>query len=110
MSVRDYMAAKLRKSRNDKGLSVEEVGRAVGKSGKTISAWEVGRGQPDADLLVELCKLYSVDISDFYPEPSGTTSLNDDEMRLIQAYRSLDDSQRHTVLGMVEGLVFGGES
>lgn len=110
MSTREYMAAKLREFRKASGMSVIEVGKAVGKSDKTISAWEVGRGQPDADMLVHLCQLYSVDISDFYHEPNETLILTQDEERLITAYRALDDIQQSTVLGMVEGLVSGGES
>ena len=74
-SARMYMAAKLKEFRKARGLSTEEVGEAVGKSGKTVSAWEVGRGQPEADMLVQLCKLYGAQIDDFYdvksyrPEP-----------------------------------------
>lgn len=104
MSAREFMAKKLREFRKAKGLSVVDVGKAVGKSDKTISAWEVGRGQPDADLLVQLCQLYSVDISDFYFEGSKTMLVSPDEERLISAYRNLDEHQQTTILGMVEGL------
>lgn len=59
-SVKKYMASQLKAARKKKGLSVDEVGEAVGKSGKTISAWEVGRGQPNGDELLTLCKLLEV--------------------------------------------------
>lgn len=65
-SVRAHMAAKLKEFRKNSGMNVDQVGEHLGKSGKTISAWEVGRGQPDADELIELCKLYKVLISDFF--------------------------------------------
>lgn len=71
MTTREYMAKKLKELRNGKGMSVDEVGERVGKSGKTISAWEVGRGQPDADKLIELCQLFGVSISEFYQEVPG---------------------------------------
>lgn len=76
-SARMYMASKLKEFRKARDLTVDEVGEAVGKSGKTVSAWEVGRGQPEADILVLLCKLYNVQIDDFYdvksyrPEPAN---------------------------------------
>ena len=41
-------------------MTIYEVGKKVGKSGKTVSAWENGRGQPDADMLLILCELYSI--------------------------------------------------
>lgn len=66
MTVREILAHNLKIFRKRCGYSVDQVGAAVGKSGKTISAWETGRGQPDADKLIELCKLFGVSISDFY--------------------------------------------
>ena len=64
--IRDNIAKGLKDARKKKGMNVDEVGRAIGKSGKTISAWEVGRGQPDGDELVNLCKLFEVPLSQFY--------------------------------------------
>lgn len=104
MTTREYMAARLKEFRNAKGMSVVEVGKLVGKSDKTISAWEVGRGQPDADMLVRLCQIFEVEISDFYQKTSESMSLTPNEERLVVAYRQLDEGQQSTVLGMVEGL------
>lgn len=67
MSARDYMAQKLREAREAKGLTQKEVGDAVGRSFRTVSAWERSDGaQPDADMLIMLCVLYEVPISYFY--------------------------------------------
>ena len=67
-SVRAHMAAKLKELRKASDMNVDQVGDALGKSGKTISAWEVGRGQPDADELLKLCKLFNARVADFYGE------------------------------------------
>lgn len=107
MTTREFMAGKLREFRKANGMTVGDVGRAVGKSDKTISAWEVGRGQPDADMLVALCQLFTVDISDFYHDDHGDkeeVTLTSDEERLLKAYRSLDEGQKGHVLGVVEAL------
>lgn len=105
MTTREFMASKLREFRNAKGLSVVEVGKRVGKSDKTISAWEVGRGQPDADMLVMLCQLYGVEISDFYQERNTTSeTLTPEESHLVNIYRSLDESGKHAVMTLAEGL------
>lgn len=66
MSVRDNIAKGLKAARKNANMSVDEVGSAIGKSGKTISAWEVGRGQPDGDELITLCKLFDVHLKDFF--------------------------------------------
>lgn len=68
MSIREVMARRLRLYRERAGMSGLEVGAAIGKSSKTVYAWESGRTQPDADTLIRLCRLYGVSISDFYTE------------------------------------------
>lgn len=105
MTTREFMAAKLKEYRKAKGLTAIEVGKAIGRSDKTVSAWEVGRGQPDADMLVTLCKLYSVNISDFYQsDDDSAISLSPDETHLVETYRLLDDSGRVAVMTLAEGL------
>lgn len=66
MSIREVMANKLREARNAKGLTAAEVGSQVGKSAKAIYSWESGQGQPDADMLIALSRLYGLKVSDFY--------------------------------------------
>ena len=66
MSVREVMAKRLKNLREAAGLTAQEVGDKVGKSAKTIYAWENGRGQPDADLLIKLSKIYNAKVNDFF--------------------------------------------
>ena len=107
MSTREFMAAKLREYRKAKGMSPKEVGKVIGKSDKTISAWEVGRGQPDADMLVTLCQLFSVNISDFYPDidqQDEEVITKQNEIRLLRAFRALDSDVQEHVLATIEAL------
>ena len=66
MSRREIMAAKLKEARDASGMTAEQVGEKVGKSHKTVYSWESGQGQPDADTLVKLCRIYNMNIADFY--------------------------------------------
>lgn len=110
MTAREYMAQRLREFRLDKGLNVDEVGSSIGKSGKTISAWEVGRGQPDADKLVDLCRLYDARISDFYSDDvSRDVTLSNDEEELLIVYRSMNETGKHTALSVVTALAKSGD-
>lgn len=105
MTAREYMARKLQYLRKRSGLTVNEVGEAVGKSGKTVSAWEVGRGQPDADMLVVLCRLFGAKISDFFvPEVSGEHTLNESESSLIKTYRAADDSGKAAIVAVANAV------
>lgn len=90
--VRKQIASNLKKFRKERELSVDDVGKAVGKSGKTVSAWEVGRGQPNADEMVELCRYFVVDISDFYGKPKEDTNFSASMgSRCFSAFPALHD-------------------
>lgn len=109
MTTREYMAKKLHEFRLAKGYSVDEVGSAIGKSGKTISAWEVGRGQPDADKLVELRSLYGVRIADFYSaEVSQGTTLDNRESGALALFRALNDEGQQVAFAVLSALVGSG--
>ena len=107
-SVKVNIAAALKRARKDAGMSVDQVGAAIGKSGKTISAWEVGRGQPDGDELIVLCKLLDAHLRDFYGEEyeeyvtdrKGVTDLSPDEQELVDLYRGTADFGRRHVLSL----------
>ena len=84
--VRAQIASKLKELRKMKGLNVDEVGAKLGKSGKTISAWEVGRGQPDGDELIALCRLFDAHISEFFGEALAVSTEDDfDDVPVIGA-------------------------
>lgn len=95
--VRDELAKRLKYYRELNNMTVYEVGEAVGKSGKTISAWEVGRGQPDADMLITLCRLYHIkSIADLYGEISF--SLTEQENQLLTVFRSLNSDGQNKLM------------
>lgn len=89
--IRKILAEKLKEYREQAGFTTKEVGEKIGKSDKTVSAWEHGRGQPDADMLFVLCKLYKIkSISVFYGLEENEISLSDEEKELIREFRSLN--------------------
>lgn len=100
MSIRKRVADNLRLARLDAGLSVEEVGQQVGKSPKTISAWEVGRGQPDADMLILLCDIYNIEsVSTFYGEDkSDDLLISSQEQILVENFRALNEAGQENLL------------
>ena len=55
------IARTLKRLREKSGFTADEVGAMIGKSGKTVNAWENSRGQPDADTLIKLCDIYKVE-------------------------------------------------
>lgn len=112
MTVRTNIAAGLKQARKNAGMSVEEVGKALGKSGKTISAWEVGRGQPDGDELIILCGLLGAHLRDFYGheyddlvtsnEPLTET---ESEAEILDLYRQLTDKNRSILIAVAQAML-----
>ena len=108
MSVKVNIAENLRAFRKKAGLSADEVGKCVGKSGKTIYAWESGRGEPDGEELILLCKLFGVKFSDFYGneykyafvslDEKSKDTLSDDESELVDLYRLLPRKGQHAII------------
>ena len=102
--IREQLAMRLKYFREKSGMTIYEVGEKIGKSGKTVSAWENGRGQPDADMLLTLCDLYKIDsIGDLYGETacspaSACNDLSEDEKQLLDGYRSLSNQGKEYML------------
>lgn len=101
-NVRQRIASNIKSYRKAAGLSVDEVGDVVGKSGKTISAWEVGRGQPNADETVTLCRLFEIEIRDLYGEKPEE---DERERRLLKAYRSMTSEGQDALLAIARTLL-----
>lgn len=99
---KEYIASVLKKLRCESGMTADEVGALIGKSGKTVNGWENGRSQPDAEILLQLCDIYKVDdiINTFMeikrnikPIVVKDTVLTSHEHDLIIAYRNNPDIQ-----------------
>lgn len=82
-------------------MTTADVGARIGKSDRTVNAWENGRGQPDADTLLALCDIYGINsISELLGDASDKAvySLLPDEEQLISFYRSLNQQGKEYLL------------
>ena len=101
--IRAVLPDRLRDFRKRSGLTVNAVGEMIGKSGKTVSAWERGHGQPDADILLKLCEIYHVgSISELVGDPRPTGQLDDQEQRLLSIFKDLEPSEKEYLLKTAE--------
>ena len=93
---REMIAKILKRLRKQSGLSADQVGKMIGKSGKTVNAWENNHGQPDADTLVKLCRIYNVDdiLAEFRGDANtDNIELSEKEKNVILAYRAHPEMQ-----------------
>ncbi|MEU5883784.1 XRE family transcriptional regulator [Spirillospora sp. NPDC047279] len=70
-SVRDLLAANLRRARTGRGLSLSELSRRskIGKA--TLSQLEAGSGNPTIETVFSLSRALQVPISDLLDQPRG---------------------------------------
>lgn len=106
--IRDELANRLKFFRERAGMTIYEVGSRIGKSGKTVSAWEKGRGQPDADMLITLCDLYDISSiaellgqKEEQPQISAGLQLSPLEEEIVEAYRAAPDVLQKAVLDIL---------
>jgi repressor LexA len=77
METREYIARRIKELRTQKlEITADKLGTLLNpvRSGKTIGSWETARTEPDADMLWQLSRVFSVPISSFYP-PSQPSPL-----------------------------------
>lgn len=55
-------AEKIKKLRNDKGMTQEELAEGVFVSRVAVSKWETGRGYPNIDSLQQIAKVFDVSV------------------------------------------------
>lgn len=79
---------RIRKYRENLGLSQKELAEKIGVSNSRISNWEKGINRPDADILADLCRALKVSPSNLLDVRLSTDELNDKERQLIKSYRS----------------------
>ena len=105
------IAAALKRLREQSGMKADDVGALIGKSGKTVNAWENGRVQPDAEMLIKLSVLYKVEnlLAEFdennelnqVAKPEQTI-LTTDEKQLLNLYNSMNDEGKEKALERLE--------
>lgn len=100
------ISIKLKEYREKAGLTVYELGDKIGKSGKTVSAWENGRGQPDADMFLKLCDILGVEsVAVFFGQADtvATTSIEVDpnEAELLKLWRNTTEEGKRAAMALI---------
>lgn len=110
----ETIAKRLRELRKERGMSTEELGRMVKRSGKTIEAYETGTSQPNGDMLIDLCLALGCSISDLFPRVVNESrydyhAIDIDELvprerDLIIAFRMLRESDKAALMTIARSL------
>lgn len=84
---------RIRKYRKDRDLTQEQLAEKINVSKGRISNWEQGINRPDADILADICRALNVSPSELLDVRLSADDLNDQERKVIKAYRTKVDLQ-----------------
>lgn len=80
----------LKKLRNDKGISQDALGEALGISRQSVSKWEQGNSTPDIDNIGKLAEFYGVSI-DSIVKGEAEDKVQSEEEKKAEAINELID-------------------
>ncbi|CAK7024484.1 helix-turn-helix transcriptional regulator [Phascolarctobacterium sp.] len=78
---------KIRRFREQKGISQKDFASAIGQSNAKVSNWERGLNRPDVDMLTEICKVLGVSSDELLDITIAPQGISEKEKKVIRAYR-----------------------
>ena len=60
----------IKAARNARGLTLAEVGNALGVTRQYVQAWEAGRRNPGPKHLAKLAEVLGLQVTDLLPQPN----------------------------------------
>jgi len=85
---------RIRKYREIRKLSQKELAQLINVSNSRVSNWEQGINRPDVDILADICMALNVSPSELLDVRLSPDNLNDQERKVIKAYRTKTELQQ----------------
>lgn len=99
---------RIRILRKQKGMTMKELGKAVGVTEAAISHYETGKREPDGEILISIASTLGVSIDylmgreDTKKEPAVDLSGFDPD--IVEAMRDVRPEEKAAVLALISGL------
>ena len=93
------MGTYLKKLRNERGLTQEELAEKFGVTRRTVSRWETGYNLPDIDVLIEMSDFYNVELKDLLQ--GGINNMENKEKQtaiLVDDYNKTNNNKSYKVV------------
>lgn len=95
---------KLKKLREDKGMSMYRLTQITGISGHHIKGIENGTRQPTIETLNRLVSALGSSLAEVFNDDTQCTCLNEKERRLIENFRVMSDEKADALLSLSDVL------
>lgn len=94
------MGAYLKKLRNEKELTQEELAEKFGVTRRSVSRWETGDNLPDIDILIEMSNYYHVELKELLQGGEKTNMENKEKETavLVDAYNKTNNKKAYKVV------------
>ena len=100
------MVENLRILRNAKGMSQQQLADAIGVTQQAIHQYETDKVEPDLTNLMRLADVLEVSVDLLIGhqavDPTSNNLISNDEYSIIDIYRSLDSSDKKTVVRLIK--------
>lgn len=100
---------RIRELRIEKGITQIKLSTDLGVTQETISAYETGKNLPSTANLLKLSRIFSASVDYILMQspirtPIDTSTMVNDERRLLTYYRMLSTIQKEKALSYLQGL------
>lgn len=92
----------IKESRILSGYTQAQIADFLGRPQNTISAWEMGRAQPDANTLFELFRIFGRSVDEAFKFTVQPYEVSPSEWAIIEKYRQLDEKSQAWVKAVLE--------
>ena len=93
------MGTYLKKLRNERGLTQEELAEKFGVTRRTVSRWETGYNLPDIDILIEMSDFYNVELKDLLQGGNKNMESKEKETAiLVDDYNKTNNNKSYKVV------------
>lgn len=97
MKIKSDIGSRIKRERNKKGLTQDQLAALMGVKRQTISSWEVGRTEPDLAETIDLCDILECSLTEFVSDYAA-------RVQTISLYNELTEPNRILVDDFVKML------
>ncbi|MGO1042226.1 helix-turn-helix domain-containing protein [Clostridioides difficile] len=98
---------RLKEVRKERGYNIQEIADKLNVAYNSVLRWENGNRKIDIDKLVELSNIYNVSIDYILckTDLKENTQLKEEEVKLLDNYRELDNKSKTIVQEQINTLI-----
>lgn len=98
----------IKKLRNEKNLTQEQLAEQFCVSRRTVSQWETGSNMPDLDILLEMADYFDVDIRELLEGERRSEKMNEELKETVLKVADYSNSEKEKITKILRGFFIAG--